>query len=130
MRQEVEQLADQKLKQCLRLMRIAGKRLSDLQSPVMSGMLRSSSYSNKAEDQIVNRLDAESELQEILRAISWLKTDERHLLIDRYFDVEEPNDIMVAYSMNLDERQYYRLKNKALREFAESYMNGSLFQNA
>lgn len=126
----VQKRAEEKLKQCRKLMRTAGQRLSDLQSPIISDMPRSSSHGNAIEDKIIRQVSAQQELQEIYRAITWLTRDEQNLLIAKYFNNERPTDRMIMIDMGLSERTFYRLHNRALQEFAEAYMAGSLFQNA
>lgn len=128
--ERVQRLAENKLKQCRRLMRTAGQRLTDLQSPTISDMPRSSSYGNAVEERIVRQVSAQQELGEIYRAITWLSDDEQRLLVAKYLDHGRPTDRMIMMDMGLSERTFYRLHNRALQEFAESYMAGSLFQNA
>lgn len=126
----VQKRAEEKLKQCRKLMRTAGQRLSDLQSPIISDMPRSSSHGNAVEERIVRQVSAQQELGEIYRAITWLSDDEQRLLVAKYLDHSRPTDRMIMMDMGLSERTFYRLHNRALQEFAESYMAGSLFQNA
>lgn len=128
--ERVQRLAENKLKQCRRLMRTAGQRLTDLQSPTISDMPHSSAYGNVVEDRIVRQVSAQQELGEIYRAITWLSTDEQRLVLAKYFDNNRPTDRMIMIDMGVSERTFYRLHNRALEEFAESYMAGSLFQNA
>ncbi|MDB8867665.1 ArpU family phage packaging/lysis transcriptional regulator [Pediococcus acidilactici] len=125
----VARKADKKLKKCRSLMRIARKNLTDLKSPTMDSMPASTPYGNQVEARVIKQASAQQELQEIYQAITWLKKDEQELLFTKYFDFEEPSNTAVAYALNIDESQYYRLRNKALKEFAESYMAGSLFEN-
>lgn len=121
--------ADRKLKKCRRLMRIAQRSLTDLKSPAMDDIPSGTPYGNQVEAKIVKQASAQQELHEIYQAITWLRKDEQELLFTKYFDFEEPSNTAVAYTLNIDESQYYRLRNKALYEFAESYMAGSLFES-
>lgn len=125
---KVEQIAENKLKQCRRLMRIAGKRLTDLQSPTISDMPSTPSYGNRVEERIIDQANARYELDEIYRAITWLSDAEQQLLVAKYLDRNKPTDRMIMIDMRIDERTFYRLHNTALREFSESYRAGSLFK--
>lgn len=128
----VARKADKKLRKCRRLMRMTQTNLSDLRSPKMDGMPISPSYGNAVENRIVNQVDkkteALSELKDIYSAITWLKKDEQELLFVKYFDFEEPSNRMVSTVLHIDESQFYRIRNKALYKFAESYRAGVLFE--
>ncbi|AVL02851.1 ArpU family phage packaging/lysis transcriptional regulator [Pediococcus pentosaceus] len=122
--------ADKELKKCRKLMRIAGKRLSDLQSLTISDMPSSSMYGNKVEDCLISQIDAQIELEEIYRAITWLSDDEQKLIFAKYFDRNKPSDRMIMDDLYLSEGKFYRRQNMALKDFAESFMGGRLFKNA
>lgn len=125
----ITQKADRKLRKCRSLMRIARKNLTDLKSPTMDNMPANSPYGNQVEARLIKQASAQQELKEIYQAITWLKKDEQELLFTKYFDFEEPSNTAVAGILHVDESQFYRLRNKALKEFAESYMAGSLFES-
>lgn len=57
------------LSKCGKLMCVAGKRMSELRSPVFDAQPKPPSYSNYVEDRMAKRLDAEEELRDILLSI-------------------------------------------------------------
>lgn len=104
--EQIAKLADKELKKCRKLMRIAGKRLSDLQSLTISDMPSSSSYNNLVEDRVISQADAQVELAEIYRAITWLSDDEQELIFAKYFDRNKPSDRMIMGDLHLDEGKF------------------------
>lgn len=118
------------LSKCGKLMRAAGKRMSELKSPVFDAQPKSPSYSNHVEERMAKRLDAENELRDILLAINLCDNRSKSILFKLYVDPDEPTDIEVMAESGLSESPYYKYKKRALYRFAEGFRFGLLFEEA
>ncbi|ANZ70361.1 ArpU family phage packaging/lysis transcriptional regulator [Pediococcus claussenii] len=115
------------LMKCRSLMRTAGKRLYDLQSPVIDDMPSNSAYGNQVEEKIIRQIDAKKELEDIRNAIVLLSDDERDLIKAKYLDMNAPSDRMVMGTLFIsNDSTYYRMLDKALYHFAQSFRAGEL----
>ncbi|GKT04416.1 hypothetical protein OKN36_19520 [Furfurilactobacillus sp. OKN36] len=120
--------AKKELNKCGRLMRQAGKRMSELKSPVFDSQPKSPSVTNHTEERMVRRIDAEEELRDILLAINLCDNLSKNILFSLYVDPSEPNDTDVMTELGLSERPYYRYKRRALYRFAEGFRYGEIFE--
>lgn len=121
------QQARELLSKYRRYSRMAGVRLTDIQSPTIDGMPMSSSYENRAEAKIVNHIDAETIVHNCQQAMQLLSTTSYWIIY--YSFMCEPkltyyqiSTKMVGYS----EESIDYLKRKGLLEFAEAYPDGKL----
>ena len=108
-----------------RLERTVGRSSIDLRSPLITSMPKSPSYGNKAEDALVQRVDAEKERDAIVSALMRLSLISRQILYYSFCDVDkhsnaEIGDLIHGYG----EKNVEKLKSIALIEFAEAYKGG------
>lgn len=79
------------------------------------------------ENFVTDTSDAEQYLVDVAHAFNKMNAYRRQLLWYRYCDKREFNDIQIYMSMGgCNERQFYRILDQALQEFAESYCGGRL----
>lgn len=65
-------------------------------------------------------------LKEIDRVLNRMDPRQERILKAKYFGVPQPSNVMLYMSLGLSERSFYRLRNKALIEFAIGYNAGEL----
>lgn len=106
--------------------RIAGRSKIDVKSPIITDMPKSVSIGNKAEDALLQLMDAESERDAIISAIMRLKFPSRQILYYSYCHIENWSNQAIACELNYSLRQIERMKQEALIEFAEAYRRGKL----
>ncbi|WP_164928380.1 ArpU family phage packaging/lysis transcriptional regulator [Pediococcus pentosaceus] len=106
------------LKQVPKWKRIAGKSLTDLHSPTIDNMPRSSV---QADDRIINRINAKQQLERVKFCLSFLSDEKQKLLRLAYMSNEHPTNIKICMKMRINEGTFYRLKKAALQEFREAY---------
>lgn len=115
------------LSQYKRLTRMAGVKLTDIQSPSLDGMPKSPSFENKAEEKIVKRINAESVISDIQQAMSVLAPTSYWVLYYSYFQATPLTYIQIADKLvGYSEESIDYLKGRALLEFAEAYPNQEL----
>lgn len=107
------------LKQVPKWKRIAGKNLTDLHSPMIDNMPRSSSV--QADDRIINRINAKQQLERAEFCLSFLSDEKQKLLRLAYMNNEHPTNIKICIKMGISEGTFYRLKKVTLQEFRETY---------
>lgn len=79
------------------------------------------------ESHVARKADGLAYLRDVTRAMNQLDTQQRELLWYRYCDNQAMTDIQIYMGITLcSERQYYRLLERALLAFAESYQHGRL----
>ncbi|KAF0365233.1 hypothetical protein [Pediococcus acidilactici] len=100
--------ADKELKKCRKVMHMAGRRLSGLRLSTISDTPSSSTYGNQIEDRVISQGDAQIELEEIYRAITWLSDDEQKLIFANYFDRNNLGDRTIMDDLYLSEGKFYR----------------------
>lgn len=110
-----------------RLALMCGRHLTDLSSPQLSLAPGGGSHGNTAENNIVNALEAESVVQAIHYCIYVLPATSRAILIYRY--VDQLSDLNAQYRLRYSERQYLRLKRRALNGFADAYESAQRHYN-
>jgi len=117
------------LKQYRRLARIAGRPLTDLQSPTISDMPRSSSYGNIQEKENTVVASAQMEVEEIDRAVKNLSQEcfeviyYTYLSKAEYTNIEIANIVFGSYGAN---KTVERRQRDGLLQFCESYRHGQL----
>jgi ArpU family phage transcriptional regulator len=124
----VIEAAKHELNKCGRLMRTAGKRMSELKSPVFDAQPKSPSYSNHVEERMAKRLDAENELRDILMAIQLCDNKSKQILFDLYVDPNEYSDLEAMDRLGYQSTQYFYYKRRALLRFAEGYKQGDIYE--
>ncbi|ANK63374.1 ArpU family phage packaging/lysis transcriptional regulator [Loigolactobacillus backii] len=104
------------------LRRIAGRKLTVLQSPKMDGMPRSQSVDNNNEHRIQERLIAAEEVPAIQRAVASLNKDSQTIINGQYIHGSLSN-VEMAQQLGFisDDSGYYRQKKDALVAFAEAF---------
>lgn len=118
----------QELSKCGRLMRTAGKRMSELKSPVFDSQPKAPSFANGVENRMVKRIDAENELRDILLAISLCDNKSKQILFDLYVDPNEYSDLEAMDRLGYQSTRYFYYKHRALLRFAEGYKQGAIYE--
>lgn len=114
------------LNQYRKWQRIAGRPLIDIKSPIITDMPKGTNRNNKAENALLERLDAEFERDAIITALAALPVASRQVLYYCFCDVEKRSNLWIGFAIGYSERQIERIKSDALIEFAESYRKGRL----
>ncbi|BAK95143.1 ArpU family phage packaging/lysis transcriptional regulator [Tetragenococcus halophilus] len=114
------------LKNYRRLQRITGRSKIDIKSPIITDMPKSPSQGNKAEDALLQHINAESELNAIVAGLMSLPLTSRAVLYYSYCDKERWTNDLIGIEIGYSERQVRRVKEDALIEFAEAYKKGKL----
>lgn len=114
------------LKNYRKWVRIAGKSMIDIKSPVMSDMPKGDRWGNKAEDGMIQFMEAEAERDAILAALMALGLTSRQVLYYRYCTTDSYSNYKIAREIGYSERSVERLMSEALIEFAEAYKKGRL----
>lgn len=126
--------AQAKLAQFKLLSRIAGEVFEPRVTAVYSFEPRSQTNlnHNAIEKYITRQVSAKQEMGWIEDAINKL-VDMRHrrILIDKYCSHKYDTDIAIYMTLELSESEFYRMLDRALYEFAETYKHGELlvFEN-
>ncbi|GKT04448.1 hypothetical protein OKN36_19840 [Furfurilactobacillus sp. OKN36] len=120
--------AKKELNKCGRLMRQAGKRMSELKSPVFDAQPKAPSFVNGVEERMVKRIDAEEELREILLAIQLCDNKSKQILFDLYVDPAEYSDVQTMTHLGYQSSRYAFYKRRALLRFAEGYKQGEIYE--
>ena len=121
------ELARELLSNYRRYSRMAGVKLTDIKSPTIDGMPKSSSYDNRIEDKIVNHIDAEQIIYNVQQAMQFL--DKTSYWVIYYSYLCEPQLSYYQISQKLvgySEESIDYLKRRGLIRFAEAYPNGKL----
>lgn len=114
------------LKNYRKWVRIAGKSMIDIKSPVMSDMPKGDRWGNKAEDGMIQFMEAEAERDAILAALMSLGITSRQVLYYRYCTPDGYSNFKISREIGYSERSVERLMSEALIEFAEAYKKGRL----
>ena len=114
------------LKNYRKWVRIAGKSMIDIKSPVMSDMPKGDRWGNKAEDGMIQFMEAEAERDAILAALMSLGITSRQVLYYRYCAPDGYSNHKIGREIGYSERSVERLMSEALIEFAEAYKKGRL----
>ncbi|EPF4429306.1 ArpU family phage packaging/lysis transcriptional regulator [Escherichia coli] len=109
-----------------RLERLAGRSSIDIKSPVITDMPKAPKYGNKAEDAIIQLMDAEAERDAILAALMMLRLISRQILYYSYCVPEIFSNYKISREVGYSERSIERMKSEALIEFAEAYRRGKI----
>ncbi|MCF1632930.1 ArpU family phage packaging/lysis transcriptional regulator [Tetragenococcus koreensis] len=116
------------LKNYRRLQRITGRSKIDIKSPIITDMPKAPSNGNKAEDALLQIVDAEGELNAIVAGLMALPLTSRAVLYYSYCDKERWTNDLIGMEVGYSRRQVDRLKREALIEFAEAYKKGKLIE--
>lgn len=114
------------LKNYRRLQRITGRSKIDIKSPIITDMPKSPSQGNKAEDALLQHINAEGELNAIIAGLMSLSLTSRAVLYYSFCDKERWTNDLIGMEIGYSKRQVERLKSEALIEFAEAYKKGKL----
>lgn len=114
------------LAQYRRLQRITGKSKIDIKSPIITDMPKSPSQGNKAEDALIQHMDAEAEQSAIVSGLMSLRLTNRTVLYYTFCDRDQWTEDEIGRDIGYSRRQVNRIKKEALVEFAESYKHGKL----
>lgn len=119
------------LKQYRTLSRMAGRRLDDIKSPIITDMPKTKSFDNHVEASLIAKIsdttDAERELNLIDHTLMLISFRSRWLLRFTYCMPEELQLWEVAERLQVDNAKVVSyLKQIALLEFAEAYPNQAL----
>ena len=112
------------LKKYSRLRRIAGEEYAPKISISYSLEPRSASGQpmKQVESMVIRRVSAQQDLEAIAKAINSLSDFEyTRVLIERYCRKTRREDYNIYSELGYSSSEYYRILNKALLEFAESY---------
>ncbi|EJG39969.1 phage transcriptional regulator, ArpU family protein [Streptococcus pneumoniae 2070335] len=128
-RKENQKGSYQSTKKYSRLRRIAGEEYAPKITISYSLEPRSSSgqTSKQVESMVVRRVSAQQDLELIAKAINNLSDMEyTRILIERYCRKKRREDYSIYSELGYSSSEYYRILNKALLEFAESYQASNL----
>lgn len=114
------------LSQYRRLERIAGRSKIDVRSPIITDMPKGDRYGNKAEDALLELMDAEAERDAIVAGLLALKLTSRQILHYSFCMPEPFSNVRISSEIGYSVRQVERMKSDALIEFAESYRRGKV----
>jgi phage transcriptional regulator, arpU family len=117
------------LKKYSRLRRIAGEEYAPKITISYSLEPKSSSgqTSKQVESMVVRRVSAQQDLELIAKAINNLSNLEyTRILVERYCRNKKREDYSIYSELGYSSSEYYRILNKALLEFAESYQASNL----
>lgn len=115
------------LSQYRRYSRMAGVRLTDVQSPTIDGMPKSPSYDNRTEIKIVDHIDARAVISKVQQAMQLLPKTSYWVIYYSYLCEPKLSYYQISTKMvGYSEESIDYLKRKALLEFAEAYPNGQL----
>ncbi|MEK2534342.1 ArpU family phage packaging/lysis transcriptional regulator [Tetragenococcus halophilus] len=114
------------LAQYRRLQRITGKSKIDIKSPIITDMPKSPSQGNRAEDALIQHMDAEAEQSAIVSGLMSLGLTKRTILYLSFCDQERWTGDEISREIDYSRRQMNEFKNEALIEFAEAYRHGRL----
>ncbi|MCW6681596.1 transcriptional regulator [Aerococcaceae bacterium NML160702] len=126
--------AKKKLSQYWLLLGISGERFEPKLTPTYSFEPRSQTNANNnaIEKHFMRQTAAILEVLQIEKAINNISKEyARRILIEKYCSLEYENDIQIYMSLGYTESEFYRLLDRALYEFAETYRHGELlvFEN-
>lgn len=111
------------------LARIAGRSLTDIKSPAITGMPRTSSFGNSEEIKNTNVLSAAIEVDAIEQAVSNMSRDCLEVIYFTYMSKEchTKTDISgLVFGSIAREKTVDRRLSEGLLQFSESYKGGSL----
>jgi len=108
------------------LQRITGRSKIDIKSPIITDMPKAQTNGNKAEDALLQIMDAEGELNAIVAGLMSLSLTSRTVLYYSFCDKERWTNDLIGMEIGYSERQVRRVKEDALIEFAEAYKKGKL----
>lgn len=112
-----------------RLARIAGRSLTDIKSPAITGMPRGSSFGNSREIKNTNVLSAAIEVDAIEQAVSNMSKECLEVIYFTYMSKEHHTKLdisgLVFGSLNAEKTVDRRLSD-GLLQFAEAYRGGKL----
>lgn len=123
---ETRKNARKKLKTFRQLQRIAGRSSIDLKSPIITDMPRSKSASNRVDNSLIEKIDAELERDYIIDALARLSHISRCILFYSFCDVEKWSNYKIGLELGYSDKNIERLKRIVLIEFAEAYRGGKL----
>ena len=118
---ETRKRARRVLNQYRRLIRITGRSPIDLKSPILSDMPRGGQSGNGSEDAIIQRMDAERELDRIEQALKCLSAKSRHVLYYSFCVQDKFTNIKIGGLLGYSDKSVEYFKRDALVEFAEAY---------
>lgn len=104
-----------------RLSRMAGQKLTDIQSPTFDGMPKASSYDNRIETKIVDHIDAEAIINNCQQAMSIMNKTSYWVLYYTYFCEPALTHYQIAAKVGYAAGSIDKLKLRGLLEFAEAY---------
>lgn len=117
------------LKKYNRLRRIAGEEYAPKVTISYTLEPRSStgSVSKQVESMVIRRVSAQQDLEVIAKAINSLSDMAyTRILIERYCGNSRKEDYTIYGELGYSSSEFYRMLNKALLEFAESYQGKDL----
>lgn len=103
-----------------RFERVAGRKLTVLQSPRMDGMPRTQSIENHNEERIYQRLVAQEEVPAILAAIETLDEDSQIIINGQYIKHNWSN-VAMADELRMSRSTFNSAKKAAIVAFAEAF---------
>lgn len=124
--EEVDELATSKnVKHFLskifpRLIMLSGLDSTQLQSPTLSDMPTSKPVGNSNEKKIINMLEAQRIVKEVIKSMKCCRGHSSTILFDVY--VLEVSAVKIEMKIGFSQAQFYRLKKKALLDFADAFM--------
>lgn len=124
---QVRNFLDKKLPQAVRA---SGHSITDLKSPSMDGMPKSSPFGNSIEDRITRHLYAEEIVRQTVQAIACCDHECQEIL-DRLY-LRGYSDTMCYMDIGYSKTQYFsRWKPLSMLQFAQSYFleDLNIYQN-
>jgi ArpU family phage transcriptional regulator len=105
-----------------RMVRTAGRNITDLKSPVISDMPKGDATGNTAESTITRRMVATQIVEQTRQAISHCDYRSQQIMQMLYLSGSKYYDYQVQEKIGYQETQYFYYKNKALLSFADAYL--------
>lgn len=103
-----------------RLVMLSGLDSTQLKSPIVTDMPTNKTVENSNEEKIINMLEAQRIVKEVIKSMKCVRGHGSTILFDIY--VLEASNVKTAMKIGFGQANYYRLKRKALLDFADAFM--------
>lgn len=105
-----------------KMLRISGRSITDLKSPIISDMPKGNSFGNQTEENIARRMVADQIVRQTREAIYHCDAKSKTILELLYLSDDRYGDEQVWEHIGYEKTQYYYYKKMALLSFADAYL--------
>jgi len=105
-----------------KMLRVSGRSIADLKSPIISDMPKGNSFDNQAEKTIMRRMAADQIVKQTRDAIYHCDVKSKTILELLYLSSVYYGDEQVWEYIGYEKTQYYYYKKMALLSFADAYL--------